>query len=299
MAQASLWKPRGYLKLASVMGRSNDVAIFRRFNELNMLNLLSMQAELAKLREEFWVQCQADDVAGPPYEKFSQNYQALRDASSTSTEKQQEILTKIGTRMKEYNELLLQVSQLSRANKPLKEDLSFLRDWLRDSKGGADFLARNQNDESFLYEKDTQHDLITMSQYYRRSPEQDPFARLLRKRAIYLYHMCIGQHRKNKYRIADEESQTVAYDESMVERGANLIATVLSSVLPLVAIVILNQSQDTQKRIYIAVGITAAFALILALSTNARRVEIFAATATFAAVEVVFIGSVVQQNPSN
>jgi hypothetical protein len=173
------------------------------------------------------------------------------------------------------------VSQLSRFNKPLKEDLSFLRDWLADPKGGADFLAKNHNMESSLYEKETQHDLITMSQYSSRSPEQDPFARLLRKRVIRWYHIFIGQHRKNRSRIADEESNTIAYDESVVDKSANLIATVLSSVLPLVAIVILNKFKDTQTRIYIAVGITAVFALILSLCTNARRVEIFAATATY------------------
>ena len=60
----------------------------------------------------------------------------------------------------------------------------------------------------------------------------------------------------------------------------NLLATVLSSVLPLIAIVILYRVKETQARIYIAVGITAGFALILALCTNARRVEIFASTAT-------------------
>lgn len=165
--------------------------------------------------------------------------------------------------------------------------MSFLREWLGNPKGGADFLAKNQNIESFLYEKDAQYDLITMSQYSSRGPEQDPFARLLRKRVIHWYHVCIGQHRKNRSRIADEESNTIAYDESVVEKSANLIATVLSSVLPLVAIVILDRFKHTQTRIHIAVGITAVFALILSLCTNARRVEIFAATATYVFPQLV------------
>jgi len=42
--------------------------------------------------------------------------------------------------------------------------------------------------------------------------------------------------------------------------------------------VFLNHWKSTQTRIYIAVGIIAAFAFILVLFTNARRVEIFAAT---------------------
>lgn len=70
------------------------------------------------------------------------------------------------------------------------------------------------------------------------------------------------------------------YDASSIQRVANVVATVLSSVLPLIAILILDHFQNTRTRIYISVGITAVFALVLALFTNARRVEIFAATAT-------------------
>jgi hypothetical protein len=202
----------------------------------------------------------------------------------------------------------------------LKEDLNFLQEWLRDSKGGSDFLAKNNNVESLLYEPEYKHDLITLSQLSGRSPEQDPFFHLLGKKVLRWYHFCIGQHRKNGSRIVDEESNIVDYSESTVQRAANIVATVLSSVLPLVAILVLDRFKDTRTRIYISVSITAVFAFILALFTNARRVEIFAATATyvtaakscfatedvslkcrltsetrFAAVEVVFIGSVTEK----
>ncbi|OCK91643.1 uncharacterized protein K441DRAFT_664115 [Cenococcum geophilum 1.58] len=184
------------------------------------------------------------------------------------------------------------VSQVSKFNKPLKEDLNFLQEWLRDAKGGSDFLTKNNNVESLLYEPEYKHDLITLSQLSGRSPEQDPFFRLLGKKVLRWYHFCIGQHRRNRSRIVDEESNIVDYSESTVQRAANIVATVLSSVLPLVAILVLDRFKDTRTRIHISVGITAVFAFILALFTDARRVEIFAATATFAAVEVVFIGSV-------
>ncbi|ENH74273.1 hypothetical protein FOC1_g10004878 [Fusarium oxysporum f. sp. cubense race 1] len=49
--------------------------------------------------------------------------------------------------------------------------------------------------------------------------------------------------------------------------------------------------ETTAQRIGLTVVFTVLFAVILELFTNAKRVEIFAATATFAAVEVVFIGS--------
>lgn len=152
--------------------------------------------------------------------------------------------------------------------------------WLKDPKGGNDFLVTNQNDESFLYAPESEHDLLTLSQIGAPRLEQDPFAHLARKRVLHWYHVCIGQFLNNSTRIVDEESGTVFYDESTVNKGANIIATVLSSVLPLIAIVILNRWKSTQTHIYISIGITAAFSFILALFTNARRIEIFAATAT-------------------
>ncbi|CAD0089284.1 unnamed protein product [Aureobasidium mustum] len=44
-------KPQGYHRLADLMGRYPETAIFRRFSSLNMINLLSLQAELIELRE--------------------------------------------------------------------------------------------------------------------------------------------------------------------------------------------------------------------------------------------------------
>ncbi|KAH8586242.1 hypothetical protein B0O99DRAFT_695692 [Bisporella sp. PMI_857] len=44
-------------------------------------------------------------------------------------------------------------------------------------------------------------------------------------------------------------------------------------------------------RLGIVCAFTLSFSLILALATGARRIEIFAATAAFASVQVVFVGS--------
>lgn len=172
------------------------------------------------------------------------------------------------------------VSHLSKLNAPLKQDLDFLRSWFHNPKGGADFLAKNNTAESFLYEKQHTKDLLTLGSLGAQAPENDPFARLLRKRVLHWYDVLIGQYLDNSKRMVDLENQTVRYEEGIVDKSANIIATVLSSVLPMVAIVILNRWESTQMRIYIAIGITAAFAFVLALFTNARRVEIFAATAT-------------------
>ena len=59
----------------------------------------------------------------------------------------------------------------------------------------------------------------------------------------------------------------------------------------MLAILGLYFEKNLLRRIYIAIGITAALAAVLSIFTSARRIEIFMASAGLAAVQVVFIGS--------
>lgn len=55
----------GYRELAFEMAKKeSDLAIFRRFGELNMLNLLSLQAELIELQGRYKRICEIDDTKG-------------------------------------------------------------------------------------------------------------------------------------------------------------------------------------------------------------------------------------------
>lgn len=57
-------KPRGYPKLAALMGSHQETAIFRRFGTLNMLNLLSLQAELTDLEGQLENIVKGDETSG-------------------------------------------------------------------------------------------------------------------------------------------------------------------------------------------------------------------------------------------
>ena len=71
----------------------------------------------------------------------------------------------------------------------------------------------------------------------------------------------------------------VHYSEDWALRLLSLISTVLTSVLPVVAIVILYVVRSTQQRLGILAAFTAVFAFILSVVTNAGRSDVFAATA--------------------
>lgn len=71
----------------------------------------------------------------------------------------------------------------------------------------------------------------------------------------------------------------IRYEDSKVLRVANTLSTLISSALPITSIIALNYITRMIIRLLVIALFTMAFSLILSLVTNARRVEVFAATA--------------------
>jgi hypothetical protein len=66
----------------------------------------------------------------------------------------------------------------------------------------------------------------------------------------------------------------------------------VSAVLPTASIFALYYAHNTPTRLGIIMAFSVSFSVVLALCTTAKRVEIFAASAAFASVQVVFVGGV-------
>lgn len=82
----------------------------------------------------------------------------------------------------------------------------------------------------------------------------------------------------------DLESGLKSYDESRLHVVGTVVATILSSMLPVVSIFVLYVLESTYARLGMTVAFTGCFAAILAIFSSARRVEIFAATATYSSL---------------
>lgn len=80
-------------------------------------------------------------------------------------------------------------------------------------------------------------------------------------------------------KVLDLEKGVLHYSEARLYRFNNILVSVISSALPVLAIVALYFVRDTGTRIGAMAGFTILFALALAIFTNARRLEIFASTA--------------------
>ncbi|KAL0262921.1 hypothetical protein SLS55_001895 [Diplodia seriata] len=100
--------PAGYPKLAEQMERISETAIFRRFDYLNALNLLYMQAELQSLENELR-RLQVEDAAtgSEARAKYAVNWFSLSRATTAAdgdgSDEQWNLAREMRGKLKEYS----------------------------------------------------------------------------------------------------------------------------------------------------------------------------------------------------
>ena len=125
--------------------------------------------------------------------------------------------------------------------------------------------------KDFLSEK---ADLIAL----RRPPEEDLLSRYLQD------HWPFSHREAN-----DPLDRTTIYKNKHVVRTVALISLLLAAILLIGAIVSLHSVSSDGAKLGLLTVFTLLFAGSIGLLTNARRAEVFAATAAYAAVLVVFV----------
>lgn len=96
----------GYPKLARLMGSYPAMAIFRRFGDLNMLNLLRLQAELQDLEHKLQEIRDEDDFANskdPIRTAYVTDFKLMRDLKDDGDSLQYDMLVSIGEKLQEYS----------------------------------------------------------------------------------------------------------------------------------------------------------------------------------------------------
>ncbi|KAL0259411.1 hypothetical protein SLS55_005147 [Diplodia seriata] len=207
---------KGYAKIAAQMAKHPESAMVRQFGDLNLQNILYLQAELVGLEEDFR-RLEAKNDASEDEEKaaFSLDWHALHsygqdDDDSEGSEQQShsgsdnldsgseqwELALKIRERLKEYSkrvnysraeacfanaledEAVIQYAQISSLSTPKTRDLHNFQDWMsRPRRGNIQLLGRDRR----VWEDG--RDLVAL-----RSPERAyPFARWIMK-AVPAFH---------------------------------------------------------------------------------------------------------------
>ncbi|KAE9374805.1 hypothetical protein N431DRAFT_557033 [Stipitochalara longipes BDJ] len=307
----------GYAQTALLMHRNSETAIFRQFSTLSIKNLLYLQAELVELEYGLSQLAEQDKRSDHPNAQYyTRDWWYLRHSARDGDAAQWQKVLEIREKLKEYHVALEKHAFFLKLGGPSTYDLEILQDWMLKV---PKFVGRDRS----VWDDAT--DLIALSE----AKYDDLFSKLIRKHLLPLYHRAFGLRlrrlfsKKSSKKASVEEIEIGSnpnpdpsstgqpeppqvpststgdvykggfskYSDARLIAAIEIVSTVISSMLPISSIIILYYVSSQRARLGIILGFTALFSLALATFTKARRVEIFAGTSAFAAVQVVFISS--------
>lgn len=268
----------GYPSLAAFIGSDRDrtTFIFKRFDELAARNMLYLQSELAELQWKQQAFDEEDLKADMATKQCARNYADFENAATQHQNSRQkerkELVKKIRCTLKEYRKALLLESTLISLPPPSKKVLrAFRTEFFNQSLGSKSFPTLGGHSAS-LY--DDINDLVALrvqeNQDRLTSFAQDHLACLFPDQA--------------------HSAQGIAYaSDNAIGTFIVWFSTLLAALLLIGAIVVLYKVQSASWRLGWIGAFTSLFAGSVGLLTNARRAELFGATAAYAAVLVVFV----------
>ncbi|KAH7080210.1 hypothetical protein BKA63DRAFT_238185 [Paraphoma chrysanthemicola] len=271
----------GYPALANWIARDpdNETLIFRKFARLAARNLLYLQARLTSLESEIdrldgeaWQS--ADFEARQSSRRWETLIQHAEDA--TRPEKQRVAkLDELSTLLREYYETLVLQSHVAQMRRPDVRPLSAFRDYLHGKaivyKQTVAMPLISGRAKAFL---DDDKDLVTLA----RPIEEDYLSQFLQNHWLF-----------RKRTSVDPYDRTTTHKNLHIVRTVAVLDMVLAAILLIGAIVNLYLVPNPKAKLGLVAMYTMLFASSVALCTNARRAEVFAATAAYAAVLVVFV----------
>lgn len=173
------------------------------------------------------------------------------------------------------DKIIVLQSQVAAMRKPNKRPVNAFRDFLR----GSAFLSKSENAMPLISGRakaflDDENDLVALN----KLDEEDYLSRFLQDHWFF-----------RKRRTPDLFDRTAIHNNSHVVRIVAALDVVIAATLLIGAIVNLYLVPNPKAKLGFVAMYTVLFALSVALCTNARRAEVFAATAAYAAVLVVFV----------
>ncbi|OIW23860.1 hypothetical protein CONLIGDRAFT_718817 [Coniochaeta ligniaria NRRL 30616] len=289
----------GYDRLAEWMSLHPELAIFRRFGSRFTELILYYQAEITQLEHRLQ-ELRAGDKRSADVDRQLQGLAwtklARSRTSSTGQEAPEHEQYRIAMRLREimpqyYQALCLQKKTLS-LRRPHPKVLKDLRDWMtRPSLGNITILSPDCR----TWDKcpEMEKDLLTFE-----DSMMDGFTSFLTYTIIDIYHSLLGRHihkkrakGNNTLPLNSSDLDVITYSHRYIAFFTRTFTVLIACMLPIAAIMLLNSVDEMSKRLNIIACLTGLFSVCMNIFTTATLPEIFAATAAFAAVLVVFLSA--------
>ncbi|KAF1969169.1 hypothetical protein BU23DRAFT_477914, partial [Bimuria novae-zelandiae CBS 107.79] len=244
--------------------------VFCKFDRLSARNLLNMQSQLIELERQIdeW-----DEAARRSQDldlRLSvQRWETFEDNATDSQRpefKRKELDEKLKKQLREYDETLLLQSQVSNLDQPSDRVFHAFDSFLNKPQPLLSGRAKK------MLEGRT--DLVAL----RPPPDTDPLSRLLRN------HWPVDGSS-----VHEAGSNTAHFHEHHVKRLVLFITMLVAAVLLIGAIVSLYFVKRPTAKLGMIACFTTLFSISVGSLTSAKRQEVFAASAAYAAVLIVFV----------
>ncbi|KAI4926243.1 hypothetical protein J4E85_006535 [Alternaria conjuncta] len=284
----------GYPKLAGRMETMPEIAMFRRFGALNARSLLYYQSELAHLEDQL-KELEAEDANSPDGKKATYSMNAfwlntadfevdgkLRDGDM----RQRELVLQIRCVLKKYNDALIQQATIFRIMKePDPFDLDHIQRFIAADEMKNDvFIGPDHNTwGSTEKPEDYSRDLVVL----RGRQDMDTFSRYIAARAMHWIVKLGGE----RWKKVDARWGTIAIDDETILLFTFGVTCFVASALLVIPIIMIMGKESLEEQLVVIAASNVLTAVCLGYFTQARRIDVFAVTAAFAAIQVLAIGA--------
>ncbi|KAH8807318.1 hypothetical protein F5884DRAFT_340359 [Xylogone sp. PMI_703] len=282
----------GYPKLAHFI-TGEFYPIVRKYEELAVRDLLFQQAELNELDRQYKSAVQRDAQQTDDRQYYHRHWILCKTSSLAGcAAEQRNIALKIRSKLREYYNAILRYSKIASLPLPKDPERHLLREWIENTADGGfcrflDYDLRGKGQPS-VYDDQYQKDLAFLSDSHG---EDDFFTRFVTGPLLTLFHRLWGKEGTPLPIHRGDPSTLYYYDDKIIKIINDILGTVFSCMAPLTSIVVLSFVGNHHARLGLVCVFSLLFCCCLAVATRARRIEIFAATAAFASVQVVFIST--------
>ncbi|PVH73652.1 hypothetical protein DL98DRAFT_606918 [Cadophora sp. DSE1049] len=267
--------PEGYPQVAEFMGEYPTLAMVRRFRGLNARNLLYLQAELVLIEKKLQ-EVEKADAKNDATKQYSKDYFWLMESATESEGGDQwRLIMEMRDKLREYNDVLIQQTTLAQISGPSKYDQRTMQRWFERKDLGD--MPLEGDDDSIWAKPGRIKDGDGVSRHVKdliaingQSSDLDQATGWLVNKLVPSWHENIGNRFHGGIRT---------YRESSFYTLTAILATTLSSLLPVLSIVVLYLVHSMPARLGVIAAFTAGFSFALSIITSASRVENFAATA--------------------
>jgi hypothetical protein len=190
---------------------------------------------------------------------------------------------------------LLQYKQLCELPSANKVGLANLREVLNIN---GDHRGFPRGLENTIWSEENEADLTSLTDPYS---EMDVCSKWIHSHLLRWYHNILGHRLHDPISLAEASVQLpiTHYSNRKLTAIVNAMSTIFSPLLPAASMVALFFIQNELARTAAIVAFCLLFSVVLTIITNPRRVDCFTATATFAAVQVVFITTAISNQQVN